>query len=143
MTPQKFSNHTRWHAPFHFFILPVMLLNVGWSVGRFVVHPSVDTAWLIILSLALASLMAFVRTYPLKAQDRLIRLEERIRYRELLPPEIANHAEVLKINQIVALRFAADDELEKLVRAVLSGELAKPVEIKRAITNWRPDTFRV
>ena len=143
MTRQNFSNHTRWHAPFHFFVLPVMLLNVGWSVGRFFVHPSVDTAWLIILSIALASLMAFVRTYPLKAQDRVIRLEERIRYRELLPPEIANHAEALKTNQIVALRFAADDELEKLVRAVLSGELDQPKEIKRAIRNWRPDTFRI
>lgn len=143
MASQNFANHTRWHPLFHFFVLPVIVINVIWAIVRAFLNPGLDAAWGIVFSLALALLMAFVRTNPLKAQDRIIRLEERIRYQEVLPAGLVKQAEELSIGQIVALRFASDDELEKLVRAVLSGELARPMEIKRAIRNWRPDTFRI
>ncbi|HEX4899863.1 MAG TPA: DUF6526 family protein, partial [Pyrinomonadaceae bacterium] len=72
-----------------------------------------------------------------------IRLEERIRYQQLLPPSLVQQASVLSPSQIVALRFAADDELAELLGAVVSGKLSDPKAIKRAITNWRSDTFRV
>lgn len=143
MTSQSFANHTRWHAPFHFFLAPVMIINLIWSIVVFAKNPELETGRWLIVSLALVVLGALVRTYPLRVQDRLIRLEERIRYQQLLPPSLVQQASVLSPSQIVALRFAADDELAELLGAVVSGKLSDPKAIKRAITNWRSDTFRV
>jgi len=143
MKSQTFANHTRWHPLYHFFVLPVMVLNIIWSIVRLVINPGLDSGWSVVLSLALVLIMAWVRTNPLKAQDRVIRLEEKIRYHELLSPDLARQAETLGIAQIIALRFAGDDELEELVRAALAGKLNKPIEIKRAIKHWRPDQFRI
>jgi hypothetical protein len=141
--PQSLANHTRWHAPFHFFVLPVMLINVIWSVVLFVKAPGLNSGWWLVLSLALLILTFMVRLNPLKAQDRIIRLEERLRYKEVLSPALLPQTSALEPGQIIALRFAGDDELEELVSAVLTGKLTKSIEIKRAITHWRGDTFRV
>ena len=143
MDPQNFSNHTRWHPTFHFFVLPVMLINFFWAVVMFVKAPGWDSGWWIIVSLALAMLTTFVRTYSLKVQDRLIRLEERLRYQQVLSTALAQQTSNLTVGQTVALRFAADEELEKLVDSVLSGKFVKTKDIKRAIKQWRADNFRV
>ena len=141
--PQSLANHTRWHAPFHFFVLPVMLINVIWSVVVFVKAPDRNSGWSIVVSLALLILTFLVRLNPLKAQDRIIRLEERLRYQQVLSPALLPQTSALEPGQIIALRFAGDDELEELVSAVLAGKFAKNSEIKRAIRHWRADTFRV
>ena len=141
--PQSYENHTRWHAPFHFFLAPVLLTNVIVAVVQLVRDPSLDRGWWLVVSVALVVLGALVRVNPLKAQDRLIRLEESVRYYQLLPEELARRAASLTTGQTVALRFASDEELEGLVREVLAGRLTKPDEIKRAVKNWRPDTLRV
>ena len=143
MEPQTFANHVRRHPPFHFFIVPVMLINVIWSIVNFVMAPGWYTGWSIVFSLTLVLLILFVRLYPIKAQDRIILLEERLRYQRLLSAELAQKAGTLEPGQIIALRFAGDNELEELVGEVLAGRLTKPVEIKSAIKNWRADTFRV
>ena len=143
MTPQTYANHTRWHPPFHFFILPVMFINFVWAVVDFVKAPGRNSGWWIVVSLALLLLTVFVRTYSLKVQDRIIRLEEKLRYQHVLPAALLAQSSTLGTGQIVALRFAPDDELEGLVSAVLAGKLAKPAQIKQAIKNWRSDTFRV
>ena len=143
MEPQSFANHTRWHPAFHFFILPVMLINFVWAIVTFVQGPGWSSGWWIVVSLALLMLTAFVRTYSLKVQDRVIRLEERLRYQQLLSPALAEQASTLSAAQTVALRFAADEELEKLVSSVLSGKFVKTKDIKRAIQQWRADYFRV
>jgi len=143
MDPQNFSNHTRWHPTFHFFVLPVMLINFFWAVVMFVKAPGWNSGWWIIVSLALAMLTTFVRTYSLKVQDRLIRLEERLRYQQVLSTALAQQTSNLTVGQTVALRFAADEELEELVTAVVAGKFARTKEIKQAIKNWRADTFRV
>jgi hypothetical protein len=140
---QNYSNHARWHAPFHFFLAPVMLINFFWAVVRFAQEPGLDRGWWIVVSAALLVMAALVRTNPLRAQDRLIRLEERLRYSELLPAELARRAASLRPAQIVALRFASDEELPALAREVVEGRLTKSSEIKRAIKNWRADTLRV
>lgn len=141
--PQSLANHTRWHAPFHFFVLPVILINVIWSVVLFVKAPGLNSGWWIVVSLALLILTFMVRLNPLKAQDRIIRLEERLRYQQVLSPALLAQTSALEPGQIIALRFAGDDELEELVSAVLTGKLTKSIEIKRAIKHWRGDTFRV
>ena len=143
MNPQNFANHTRWHPPFHFFVLPVMLINFVWSVVEFVKAPGRTSGWLIVVSLALALLTSFVRTNSLKVQDRIIRLEEKLRYQQILSPAVMQKTSTLTAGQIIALRFAGDDELAALVNAVLTGKLTKPKDIKQAVKNWRADTFRV
>ncbi|HEY0320953.1 MAG TPA: DUF6526 family protein [Pyrinomonadaceae bacterium] len=142
-TPQTYASHTRWHPPFHFFVVPVMLINVIWAIVLFVREPGWTHGWWIVMSIALVVLTTLVRNNSLKVQDRVIRLEEQVRYRQLLPAELAHQARALTVRQMVALRFASDDELEGLVREVLEGRVTKPAEIKRAIKNWRGDTFRV
>ena len=141
--PQSLANHTRWHAPFHYFVLPVMLINVIWSVVVFVKAPDRNSGWSIVVSLALLMLTFLVRLNPLKAQDRIIRLEERLRYKEVLSPALLPQTSELSPGQIIALRFAGDDELEELVSAVLAGKFTRNTEIKKAIKHWRADTFRV
>jgi hypothetical protein len=142
-TPQSYDNHTRWHAPFHFFLAPVLLTNVIIAVVQLVRDPGLDRGWWLVISIALVVLGALVRVNPLRAQDRIIRLEESLRYYQLLPEELAQRAASLTTAQTVALRFAPDEELEGLVREVLEGRLTKPDEIKRAIKGWRADTLRV
>jgi hypothetical protein len=141
--PQTYNSHTRWHPPFHFFLAPVMLINLVWAIVQLVRAPGWTTGWWVIMSIALVVLTALVRLNPLKVQDRLIRLEEQLRHQQLLPAELAREAGRLKEGQLIALRFAPDDELEALVREVVEGRLTKPAEIKRAIKVWRADTFRV
>lgn len=142
-TPQTYANHTRYHPPFHFFVAPVMLINVVWSIVQFVMSPGWNQGWWIVVSLALLVLTFLVRTNPLRVQDRVIRLEEEIRYRELLPADLAQQSGELAPGQVIALRFASDGELAELVRQVLERRLTKPAEIKQAIVNWRGDTLRV
>ncbi len=141
--PQSYANHTRWQAPFHFFAAPVMVTNFIVAVVQLIRDPGLERGWWVVVSAALVALAALIRANPLRAQDRIIRLEESLRYYQLLPEELAARAAALTPAQAVALRFAPDEELEGLVRDVLEGRLTKPDEIKRAIKGWRPDTLRV
>ena len=141
--PQSYDNHTRWHAPFHFFLAPVMMTNFVIAVVQLVRDPGLERGWWVVVSAALVVLAALVRLNPLKAQDRVIRLEESLRYYQVLPEDLARRAASLTTAQTVALRFAPDEELEGLVREVLEGRLTKPDDIKRSIKGWRADTLRV
>ena len=142
-SPQSYENHTRWHAPFHYFVAPVLLTNVVVAVVQLIRDPGLDRGWWLVVSAALLVLAGLARLNPLKAQDRIIRLEESLRYYQILPEELAARAASLTTAQTNALRFAPDEELEGLVREVLEGRLTKPDEIKRAVKSWRADTLRV
>ena len=141
--PQTYDNHTRWHAPFHYFAAPVMLTNFIVAVVLLVREPGLERGWWVVVSAALVAVAGVARMNPLRVQDRVIRLEESLRYYQLLPEELAQRAASLTPAQVAALRFASDEELEGLVREVLDGRLTKPDEIKRAVRNWRADTLRV
>jgi hypothetical protein len=97
----------------------------------------------VVVSIALVVMAALSRTNALKVQDRVIRLEESLRYQRALTPELLQQAEKLTTGQVVALRFAPDDELSSLVWQVVEGNLNKPAEIKKAIKKWRADVERV
>jgi hypothetical protein len=142
-TTQTYANHTRWHPPFHFFVLPVMIINVVWAIVYFFTSPEWNRGWAIVVSLALLVLVFLARTNALRAQDRVIRLEEQIRYQQILQGDFAQQARSLTIDQIIALRFAPDEEVEALVRGVLEGRLKKSADIKRAVNSWRADNLRV
>jgi hypothetical protein len=142
-SPQSYENHTRWHAPFHYFVAPVLATNFVIAGVLLIRDPGLERGWWVVVSAALVALAALARLNPLKAQDRIIRLEESLRYYQLLPVDLAERAAALTPAQTVALRFASDEELEGLVRDVLEGRLTKPDEIKRAVKVWRADTMRI
>ena len=141
--PQNFENHTRWHAPFHFFLVPIFFLNVIFALVQLIRFGDLDHAVLLVLAIALVVLTSLARTYALRVQDRVIRLEERLRYQQVLPPALAQRASTLSLRQVVALRFASDEELPELTQQVLDGKLTGGKEIKRAVKQWRADTLRV
>ena len=140
---QNYDNHTRWFPPFHFVLSPLMLANLIYWIVRFFQNPGWDNGELVILGVALLVLTFVARIFALRVQDRLVRLEERLRYERLLDPETAAKASDLRVSQIIALRFASDEELPALVQKTLNGEFSSTKEIKLAVTNWRPDYLRV
>jgi len=141
--PQNYENHTRWHPPFHFFLMPLFLLNFIFAAVQLYRFRDLDHAWFLILAVGLFFLSALARINALRVQDRLIRLEERMRYQQVLPPPLAQRAGDLPLGQILSLRFASDEELPALVQQVLDGKLTKGDEIKRAVRHWRADALRV
>lgn len=142
MAEQSFKHHTKWDPPFHFFLSPVLLLTILFSIKHAWAYPNAMTLWLVLLSVSLSVWLLKTRIYALAVQDRLIRLEERLRMEKLLPPETMARFHELSIKQIVALRFASDGELAGLVRRALDERL-DPKQIKQAIQTWRPDHLRI
>ena len=140
---QSYKSHTRWVPAFHFFVVPVLLVNSIVTAIRLVNDPRGTTAWNLIVAIALFLGVFLLRGMPLRAQDRVIRLEERARFDRLLPGDLRPRVGELTTAQFVALRFAPDDEVPDLTRRALDGELKTQADIKRAIKNWRADTLRV
>ncbi len=142
---QSYSNHTRFDPPFHFVLLPILLLNLSFAVYATIHHWPQHRElflWWIVMSFALVVLAGRARGSALKAQDRIIRLEERLRLASLLPPEELSGSRALTERQLIALRFASDAELPALVSRTLAENLTAK-QIKETISNWRPDNFRV
>jgi Family of unknown function (DUF6526) len=140
MSEQNIKNHLRFVPPFHFFVLPVLGINLIWSLFR--LKLTFEGIFGVILALALMLLALHARLFALKVQDRLIRVEERLRYERMLPEELRWRADELTIDQFVALRFASDGELPALMRKVLDDKLTERKAIKQLIKNWRPDYLR-
>lgn len=142
-TPQSYSNHARFVPAFHFVTFGILAVNVLWTAYRLVRWPSLDTGMGVLVAAALVLLSWYARVFPLKAQDRVIRLEERLRLARLLPTDQQARIDELRPSQLIALRFASDEELPGLAQRVLAGELAEPKAIKQAVRNWRADHLRV
>lgn len=142
-TPQTYANHTRYVTFYHFVSAPIFILNLIWAVYRLVTSFSPDAAIGALLAFALCVTFLFARSFALSAQDRVIRLEERLRMRELLPEDLQPRVYDFSTDQLVALRFASDAELPDLARAVLAENLTSRKAIKERIQTWRPDYQRV
>ena len=140
--PQTYANHTRWQPVWHFFAFPMLGINVLWSLVGLRNGPTLEVLFDIAVALALLVVVGLVRVSPLTVQDRLIRLEERLRMERLLPDDLKARLDEITLQQFIALRFASDGELEALTRKALD-EKAEPKAIKQAIQNWRPDYQRV
>jgi hypothetical protein len=140
---QTFSTHRRFIPAFHFFALPVLLINMFVVATQFWKDPRLINAWAVLVAIALAIGIASSRFMPLRAQDRVIRLEERTRLERLLPADLRGRIGDLTERQLIAIRFAPDNEVPDITRRALSGELKSPGDIKRAIKDWRGDYFRV
>ena len=143
MPEQNFANHARYFPLFHFVVIPIFGLNFIFQAFRFYQEPGLDRGVWIVVCLGFILLALAARLMALKAQDRVIRLEERLRYKELLPADLAGKSNALRTGQIIALRFASDDELSGLIERALNGEFATTNDIKKAVLNWRADYLRV
>lgn len=139
---QSLKSHGRFDPPYHFFLTIVILANIVIAIIYAVHHPGFHSIWLVVLSLAALVLVFRLRTYPLKVQDRLIRLEERLRLQALAPAEWHTQIYRLTEDQLIALRFAADDEVVELAKQALEHNLSRK-QIKERIKDWRADTWRV
>ena len=140
--PQSLKNHGRIDPSFHYVLFAVLIANLVIAILYLIHHPHFHAAWLVVLSLAAFVLYFKVRLYPLKVQDRVIRLEERLRLQALAPAEWHTQIYRLSEDQLVGLRFAADDEVVELAKQVLEHDLNRK-QIKERIKDWRADEFRV
>jgi hypothetical protein len=133
-TQQSYAHHTRWDPPFHFFILPVFVIATIAAIVHYVMHfrrYPIHGALVVLFALA-----------ALRVQDRVIRLEERLRLATVLPEPLRSRIPELTVGQLIALRFASDGELPGLVQKTLNEKLSRD-DIKKNIQNWRADDWRV
>lgn len=143
-TPQTFANHAQFTPLYHFFTSPLALIFLVWSITRFFGMPGYDTGYMLVGALAMFGVVSVSRLSPLRAQDRIIRLEEQLRYQRVLPAALAEQAmNAFSPRHYIALRFASDAELAGLVETVIANPAMKGKEIKQQIGNWRADYFRL
>jgi hypothetical protein len=143
--PQSYKNHTRFDPLFHFTIVPLLLVNFGFSIAYCVrhYHQHVHLApWAIVMSFVAILMAAMTRSYSLKVQDRVICLEEKLRIASLVSVAEQAELESLTVRQYVALRFASNVELPALARRAVRENLNSKA-IKQAIAAWRADDLRV
>ena len=139
---QNFANHTRLVPGFHGFVVPVLAINLIWSLVQLRNGISIASVWSVLVAAALAGLALSARLFAITVQDRVIRLEMRLRLASLLPADLQPRIGEFTVGQLVALRFAGDDELPALARQVLQEKLDDRKAIKRRIKNWQGDFLR-
>lgn len=139
--PQSFETH-RQVVPVYLTALGILFLNILWSVYRLVVVASADAFVSLLVAIALLMIALYARKFALTVQNRLIRLEMRLRLQELLPPDLQGRIKELSHGQLIALRFAGDAELPGLCRRVLDEGLTDKTAIKKLIKDWQADHLR-
>jgi hypothetical protein len=141
-TPQTLASHTKLDPLYHFVVLPVFALAAIGGTIHFLWRPSVHTGSFFVILVAAAIAVMKIRTYTLKVQDRVIRLEERLRLNTLCSEPLRSRLGELTEGQLIALRFASDAEAPKLAERAINEKLSR-ADIKKAIQNWRPDYWRI
>jgi hypothetical protein len=142
-TVQTFENHTRYVPLYHFVLFGILMINLVWSVVRIIRHPSVEAAVALLIAFGLLILFFYARQFALTMQDRLIRLEMRLRLAKVLPADLAQRIGELTVSQLIGLRFASNEELPELVRKVLAEGISDRTAIKRMVRIWQGDYLRV
>jgi dolichyl-phosphate-mannose--protein O-mannosyl transferase len=139
---QNFENHTKFVPGFHIGVLGIFTINLGWSLYRVSHSFSAESVISLLLAIAFILLAFYARTFALAVQDRVIRLEMRLRMLQVLPAELRPRIPEFSVNQLVALRFASDAELPALAKKVLDEKLNDRKAIKKMIREWQPDFLR-
>ena len=141
--PQSFPHHAKIDPAFHLFLMPVALVLLIGAIVNVVRNPDFWSSWWHLLAMIWAIIAMFkIRLYALKVQDRVIRLEERLRLHRLLTEPLLGKIGELSEDQLIGLRFASDGELPGLVEKTLAGKWDRK-QIKQSVQNWRPDYWRV
>ncbi len=141
--PQTLANHARYVPAYHFLVFGILTINLLYRGYLLFKAPGLGTGIDLLLAVAFPLIALYARVFPLAAQDRVIRLEERLRLARLLPPNLQERIPELSTRQLVALRFASDEELAELTEKVLAGGIKDTGAIKSMIRTWRPDYTRV
>ena len=139
---QNLKNHPRFIPIYHAFALPILALNAVWTIVHAITMPSWGSAFAALVGIALVIVALFARVFALRVQDRVIRLEMRLRMRDTLPPDLVARIPEFTIDQLVALRFASDQELPALARRVLDERLKDRKAIKLLVAQWQADHLR-
>lgn len=139
---QNFDNHAKFVPGFHVLVLGILAINLIWSIYRFFHAFSVESAISLLLAIAFVLLAFYARIFALAVQDRLIRLEMRLRMLQILSEELRPRIPEFSVGQLVALRFASDAELPALAKMVLDEKLNDRKAIKKMIREWQPDFLR-
>jgi hypothetical protein len=139
---QNFKNHGRIVPVYHVYVFLILVVYFVWSAYRLTQGLTVDAVMGLLLIVGLIMLFFSVRVQILTVQDRVIRLEMRLRMRQLLRAELAARAGELPVKQLVALRFASDAELPTLIEEVVEGRLTLPKDIKQRVKDWQSDFLR-
>jgi len=142
-TPQTLENHTNFVPLFHYVAAPIFLINLILALYRMFAGFSFETAWGVVIAVGLILITFFARGFALGAQDRVIRLEERLRMHGLLPDDLKPHIDDFTMDQLAGLRFASDDELPKLARQIIDDGIADRKAIKQMVVTWRADYQRL
>jgi hypothetical protein len=140
---QTYANHARIVPGYHYAVTGLIVVNAAYRLVMLFNVPGLATLVDLLLALGVAGVAWYARIFALAAQDRVIRLEMRLRLREVLPPDLQPRVAELRPRHLVALRFASDAELPGLVRDVLDGKLKDGRSIKQAIQDWQGDYLRV
>ncbi len=140
--PQSLKNHARFDPVFHVVLVFTLFANLVYAIAHVIRHPGIGSGWFVVLSVVALFALLRMRQYPLKVQDRVIRLEERLRLQSLAPKEW--HAQIYRLteNQLIGLRFASDEEVVELAKQAIEHNLTSK-QIKERIKNWRADEWRV
>ena len=139
---QTFENHARLIPAYHYFTFGLIFVNALWAIYRVATDFSVDRLMTLFVAVALVMIFFFARTFALTVQDRVIRLEMRLRLAQVLPADLRPRINDLSVNQLCALRFAPDAELPDLTRRVLADNIRDRKSIKRMVKNWEADVLR-
>jgi hypothetical protein len=140
---QSFERHARWVPGYHFVISIILLVNLVWSLYQLVKAFSWPTLLAALMAFAFLGMFYYLRTFALAVQDRLIRLEMRLRLEKLLAADMKARILDLTRDQLIGLRFASDEELPTLFREVLEKHVTARKDVKRLIQNWQADHWRV
>ena len=141
--PQSFDNHAKMVPMFHGVTFGLLVINLVWAGVRVFRNFSTGTVVALLLAVALILVMFWARLFALGVQDRVIRLEERLRMAQLLPDDLKSRIGDFTTGQLIALRFASDEELPGLARRVLNEGITDRKTIKQAVKNWRADHQRI
>lgn len=142
-TDQSFQTHRKFVPLYHYVALPILTVNVLVAAYYLVRAPGLPSVWALLMGVALFLSALFARIFALAAQDRVIRLEERMRMRELLPEALRSRIHEFSREQIIGLRFASDGELPELAATVLRDNIQKRDAVKKMVKSWRADDHQL
>ena len=140
---QNFANHTKQLPPLYMAAFLVLAANLLWSLWTLIRFPTIATGLAVLTAFAILVVGLYARTNAQIVQNRVIRLEERLRLANILPADLKVRIGELSTGQLIALRFASDAEVTDLVREVLAGDIQDKKVIKMKIKSWRADFLRV
>lgn len=139
---QTYDNHVRIVPAYHYVVFGILVVNLGWQVFQIIHSRSLASLISFLLACGLILLAYYARAFSLVVQDRIIRLEMTLRLQRLVRPDLQPHISDFTVDQLIAMRFASDEELPELARKVFDQSLCDRNAIKKMIRQWRPDLLR-